>query len=251
MQVDLGQLYKIQQVKVFPVLANFSVDAQNFPRRFRIETSDDPLFTSSRTIADHTNADYPSPGDKVAIFPGNDVAGQFVRLTATLLSGNQLALSKLEVWSAGRDVAQDCRITDVDSMEIFNAAAGGDITPEGPARGIGPDQSEYQILQALYPTMPASGPYLGLVAWRMIRIIFLSLCSGINWRQNIFDQISRFPINFSHEWFTDVTFKAFWLNAKFLPGMVPVWKPLRMMLSTLCPQQMVLTSPHAGERSHT
>ncbi len=163
-QADLGQLCKIQQVKVFPVLANFSLDAPNFPRRFRIEISDDPLFTSSRIIADHTNADYPAPGDKVAIFPGNDVAGRFVRLTATLLSGNQLALSKLEVWSAGRDVAQGGRVTDVDSMEIFNAAAGGDITPAGPAHGIGPDQSEYQILQALYPTMPASGPYLGLVA---------------------------------------------------------------------------------------
>ncbi|MGC9259029.1 MAG: discoidin domain-containing protein, partial [Phycisphaerae bacterium] len=102
-QVDLGQSRTIEQVKLFPVLAYFSYDAQCFPRRFRIEAADDVEFSVRKIIADHTKADYPSPEDKVAIFPGNGVSGRYVRLTATLLTDKQLALSKFEVWSGGQD----------------------------------------------------------------------------------------------------------------------------------------------------
>ncbi|MHB1767964.1 MAG: beta-L-arabinofuranosidase domain-containing protein, partial [Phycisphaerae bacterium] len=166
-QVDLGQSRKIEQVKLLPALANFSLDAMGFPQRFRIEAADDEQLTSSRIIADQTKVDYPDPGDKVAIFPGHGVTGRYVRLTATLLTGKQLALSKLEVWSEGHDAAQGCRVTDVDCMEIFSAAAGGDITPAAPAHGTGPDQSQYEMMRAIYPTMPAYatiGSYMGIVA---------------------------------------------------------------------------------------
>ena len=153
-QVDLGQSWKIDQVKLMPVL-DFSFEAQRFPQRFRIEASDDAQFKSARIIADHTKATYPSPGDKVAIFRAAGVIGRYVRLTSTLLTNRSLALSKLEVWSEGRDVAQGCRVTDVDSVEIFDASADGDITPAMSAHGTGPDQPEYEMLRAIYPTMPA------------------------------------------------------------------------------------------------
>ena len=166
-QVDLGQPRTIDQIKLMPMLMNYSYAAAGFPQRFRIDVSQDAVFASTETIADHTKADYPSPGDKVAIFPGNGISGRFVRLTATLLTDRQLALSKFEVWSEGRDVAQGCRVTAVDSMEVFNAAAGGYICPAAPAHGTGPDQGEYETLRAVYPAMPAyatMGSYLGLVA---------------------------------------------------------------------------------------
>lgn len=165
-QVDLGQAQKINQIKLLPMLANFSYDAQCFPRRFKIEAANDELFASSVTIADHTKADYPSPGDKVAIFSGYGIAGRYVRLTATLLTARQLALSKLEVWSEGRDVAQGCTVTDVDSMEVFSAAAGGWITPAALAHGSGPDQRGYEAMRAVLPAMPAYATtelYLGVV----------------------------------------------------------------------------------------
>ncbi|MCL5945886.1 MAG: glycoside hydrolase family 127 protein [Planctomycetes bacterium] len=153
-QVDLGQSRKIDQVKLMPML-DFSFISQRFPRRFRIEASDNAQFHASQIIADYTKADYPSPGDKVAIFSADGVTGRYVRVTATLLTGRSLALSKLEVWSDGRDVAQGCRVTDVDSVEIFDASADGDITPAPLARGAGADQAAYEQLRAIYPTMPA------------------------------------------------------------------------------------------------
>ena len=153
-QVDLGRSRKIDQVKLMPVL-DFSFESQRFPHRFRIEASDDEQFKSARMIADYTKADYPSPGDKVAIFPAAGIIRRYVRLTTTLLTNRSLALSKLEVWSEGRDVAQGCRVTDVDSVEVFDASADGDITPAMSAHGTGPDQPEYEMLRAIYPTMPA------------------------------------------------------------------------------------------------
>ncbi|MHB1768416.1 MAG: beta-L-arabinofuranosidase domain-containing protein [Phycisphaerae bacterium] len=153
-QVDLGQSRKIDQVKLMPVL-DFGFDAQHFPQRFRLEASDDAQFTSTKMIADHTKADYPSPSDTVAIFPAADVAGRYVRLTATLLTSRCLALSKLEVWSEGHDAAEGCRVTDVDSMEVFDEAGGGYITPSMPAHGTGADQAKYEYLRAVYPSMPA------------------------------------------------------------------------------------------------
>ncbi|MGC8625570.1 MAG: beta-L-arabinofuranosidase domain-containing protein, partial [Phycisphaerae bacterium] len=153
-QVDLGQSRKIDQIKLMPVL-DFSFESQRFPQRFRIEASDESQFQSVRMIADYTRANYLSPGDKVAIFPAVGVTGRYVRLTATLLTDRCLALSKLEVWSEGRDVAQGCRVTDIDSVEVFDASAGGYITPAMPAHGTWPDQPEYETLRAIYPTMPA------------------------------------------------------------------------------------------------
>ena len=166
-QVDLGQSRKIDRVKLLPVMANFSWNAQCFPQRFRIEVSQDAEFHTRRIIADYTHADYPPPGDRVAIFPGRAASGRFVRLTATLLTGNQLALSKLEVWSQGRDVAQGCRVTDSDNTEVLNLSAGGDITPAASAHGGGSDQRQYEALRLIYPTMPAyatNGAYMGIVA---------------------------------------------------------------------------------------
>ncbi len=166
-QVDLGRTRKIEQVKLFPVLANFSYEAQCFPQRFRLEASDNPQFQLTQIISDYTNVDYPSPEDKVAIFSASGVTGRYVRLTATRLTDKQLALSKFEVWSEGRDVAQGCRVTDVDSMEIFNAAAEGYICPAASAHGTGPDQPEYEAMRAVYPAMPAYATidyYMGIVS---------------------------------------------------------------------------------------
>ncbi|MGC9259198.1 MAG: beta-L-arabinofuranosidase domain-containing protein, partial [Phycisphaerae bacterium] len=157
-QVDLGQARNIDQIKLLPVL-DFGFDAQHFPKRFRIEAADDVQFTSPKVIADHTRADYPSPGDKVAIFSGNGTRGRYVRLTATRLSDKQLAFSKFEVWSDGRDVAQGCRVTDVDSVETFSAAAGGYIPMVATSHGHGPDQVGYELLRTIYPAMP---PYTGI-----------------------------------------------------------------------------------------
>ena len=153
-QVDLGRSYRIDAVKLFPAL-RFGFNARYFPHRFRIEAADDVGFHHPCMLVDHTGADYPPPGDRIITFHIRGVKGRYVRLTATLLSQRHLALSKLEVWSGGHDVARNCRVIDSDALEIYNAAAGGDITPAVPAHGHGADQLQYEVMRAIYPAMPA------------------------------------------------------------------------------------------------
>lgn len=153
-QVDLGRSRKMDAIKLYPAL-RFGFTAGYFPQRFRIEASDDAQFSTSHIIADHTHANYPPPGDRVVVFNARGITGRYVRLTATVLTQRHLALSKLEVWSGGHDAAQGCRVTDVDAMEIYNAAAGGYITPMKLSHGRGGDQSQYEIMREIYPAMPA------------------------------------------------------------------------------------------------
>ena len=110
-QIDLGATRMIDRVKLFPQ-TDWGDSSPGFPARFRVEASDDPRFTKSISIVDHTGADYPSPGDVVGVFPASGVSGRYVRVTATRLRQKQFQLAKLEVWSGGRDVAEGCPAAD-------------------------------------------------------------------------------------------------------------------------------------------
>ncbi|MCX6895465.1 MAG: glycoside hydrolase family 127 protein, partial [Verrucomicrobia bacterium] len=110
-QVDLGRSVPIDKIKLFP-LVNWSAISAGFPARFKIEVSDDREFKAANLITDQTTADYPKPSDEVSVFPGAGKVGRYVRLTTTRLRDQKLALTKLEVWSGGKDVAQDCPTAD-------------------------------------------------------------------------------------------------------------------------------------------
>jgi DUF1680 family protein len=110
-QVDLGSPYALDRVKLFPMI-DFGLSSQNFPVRFRVEGSTNPQFSSPAVLADCTGGDFPEPGDAVSLFPVNGVTARYVRVTVTRLRSRQFQLSKLEVWSGGKDAAEGCPITD-------------------------------------------------------------------------------------------------------------------------------------------
>lgn len=110
-QVDLGASRPIDAVKLLPML-DWGANAQSFPARFKVEVSDDPAFKTASLFTDQTGADYPNPHDEVAVFKATGKAGRYVRLTATRLRNQKLALTKLEVWSGGKDVAQGGAVAD-------------------------------------------------------------------------------------------------------------------------------------------
>ena len=153
-QVDLGRSRRIDAIKLFPAL-RFGFSASYFPRRFRIEVSETANFNLARIIIDYTHHDYLTPGDKIITFNAHGETGRYVRLTATVLSDQRLAMSKLEVWANGSDVAQGCPVTDVDAMEVYDAAAGGYISPAKLTHGHETDQAQYEIMRRIYPAMPA------------------------------------------------------------------------------------------------
>jgi DUF1680 family protein len=111
--IDLGQPRTIDAVKLFPQYDNnWPPSAWAYLVRFRFEAAIDSAFTKARVIADHTAADDPNPYDVVGVFKAAGVVGRYVRLTVTRSHGDRFALSKMEVWSGGKDVAEGSSVTD-------------------------------------------------------------------------------------------------------------------------------------------
>src|ERR1035437_6577649 len=95
-QIDLGQRKKIDGIKLLPKLILYGyVRSEGFPSRFKIEMSDDPTFTASILYENQTREDFKDPYDLVCTFAGKEVMARYVRLTATRLRQQKLALSKL------------------------------------------------------------------------------------------------------------------------------------------------------------
>lgn len=116
-QIDLGQIRNIDSVKLYPYLGGYDVESVGFPVNFTIEASDDSTFQHYAMISDHNYARsaYPDPYDRVAIFPVlNTMRARYVRLTATTLRQQVLDMSKMEIYSGWKDVAQGCVSSDKD-----------------------------------------------------------------------------------------------------------------------------------------
>ena len=131
-QVDLGARTEIQRVRLLPCYDDFnSIGAGfGFPVRFKIEVSDDAQFKSGVTLnlpaSDETSAlDFANPGLKpyeVAVSSSKEIAGRYVRVTATKLAPRQndfiFALAELQIFNAsGENIAQGRSVSALDSIE--------------------------------------------------------------------------------------------------------------------------------------
>lgn len=109
-QVDLGEERELDAVVVVPAMLG-AAEAYGFPRRFRLDASNDPLFADSVPLLDQTGADVPpvlAPWHTAA--PG--VKARYVRFTATKLSPQPgmssrfiFCLGEILIFSGGRNVA--------------------------------------------------------------------------------------------------------------------------------------------------
>jgi uncharacterized protein YkvS len=172
-QVDLVESRKIEMVKLFPMLLDYSTIAQDFPVRFCLESSDDPEFKTVTKIADHTGSDYPDPGDVVGLFKSAGVNGRYVRLTVTQSRERDkkfyFSLSKMEVWSGGKDVAQGSPITDSVSGNLGRTLLtrtprpqGEEVVTDNPGNVIPADQWKPVAYKAQAPLKGVrldSGPF--------------------------------------------------------------------------------------------
>jgi DUF1680 family protein len=173
-QVDLLSSQPIEAVKLCPaavLLEDGTGHNQGFPVRFKIEASDDPEFKAAQFIVDYTSADYPNPGDKITQYPARGVKGRYVRLTATRLRGRKpkvfdFAISKIDVLSGGKDIAQGCLLT-ADSVYGNQGLAVLTRPPRPMGEGIVTDHPENVIPQrhwrpvAYKASAPLGGVTLG------------------------------------------------------------------------------------------
>lgn len=163
-QVDLGRTQKIDAIKLLPFRI-WSGNSMGFPERFKIEIANDPEFRTAVLVTDRLQASCPAPVDDVVVFPAGGVAGRYVRLTATRLRQKQLALAKLEVMAAGRDVAEGCPVSDSEQGRLKSSTLTRPPRPMG--EGVATDNPGNVIPAARWHPVayqaqtPRSGVTLG------------------------------------------------------------------------------------------
>src|SRR5881394_93988 len=122
-QVDLGQVMPIDEVRLIPARPTDFADTPGFgfPRRFRVEAATADSFSEQTVLADNTSRDVPNPGDHAAVVPAKNCNARFVRVTATRLWERTqdcvFALAELQVFSGTNNVATGAKITALDSIE--------------------------------------------------------------------------------------------------------------------------------------
>lgn len=123
-QIDLGMERALDAVVVIPAMLG-AAEAHGFPRRFRIDVSNDPLFAESTTLLDQTHGDVEMPLAPWHV-PALKVKARHVRFTATKLVpkprlANQFifCLGELLVFSGGRNVALQAPVLAPKSVETL------------------------------------------------------------------------------------------------------------------------------------
>ena len=112
-QIDLGQSKKIDGIKLLPGAQGWGPASGGFPSHFKLEVSNDVDFKHSVMYEDWTlKEEFPNPDDMVITFASKEVIGRYVRLTATSLRDNKLAMTKIIVLSDGKDIAEGCPATE-------------------------------------------------------------------------------------------------------------------------------------------
>jgi uncharacterized protein len=112
-QIDLGAVKKIDAIKLLPGVQGWGPASGGFPCKFRLEVSNDADFSHSIMYEDYTlKGEFPIPDDLVSTFSTKELNARYVRLTATLLRDNKLAMTKIMVMSEGKDIAEGCATTE-------------------------------------------------------------------------------------------------------------------------------------------
>jgi signal transduction histidine kinase len=123
-QIDLGAEYPLDAVVVIPAMLGVA-EAYGFPRRFRIDASNDPLFAESDTLLDQTATDaLPSLAPWCVTAKG--IKARHIRFTATKLAAQPhqtkrhiFCLGELLVFSHGRSVALHAQVLAPNSVETL------------------------------------------------------------------------------------------------------------------------------------
>ncbi len=124
-QVDLGRSVPLSNIVLHPCNDDFNNIGEGFgfPRRFKVEISENPEFQQDvTTIAESKREDAPNPGLKAQVFAVKNVAARYIRVTATKLAPRQndyiFALAELAALDAtGTNVALKASVTALDSIE--------------------------------------------------------------------------------------------------------------------------------------
>lgn len=124
-QVDLGTNQTIDLVAVVPALVDFEPvnrSAYAFPRRFRIDASDDETFATFAPLFVQTDSDYTQTGMAPLVVPTPGAKARFIRFTVTKLSEVEgrwtYALGELIALNGNRNVALGKKVNAVGTTTL-------------------------------------------------------------------------------------------------------------------------------------
>ena len=147
-QLDLGRSVVIDRIVLRPCFDDFNKIGAGFgfPRRFRVEASDDADFREGRLlIVGREEADVPNPGTAPQTFSADGATARYVRLTATKPAPRAndyiLALAEMQVFDGtGVNVAPGATVSALDSIEApprwRKANLVDDVNPPDDATGL-------------------------------------------------------------------------------------------------------------------
>lgn len=133
-QIDLGQSVNIEGIKILPPSQGWGPAAIGFPALFNIKVSDDPEFKTYVMYEDRsTGYDVPDPGLEYNTFTysGARVKARYVRFTATKFRLNRFCLTKIMVFSGGKDVAEGCPVAESERTNAVTDALTRPARPDG------------------------------------------------------------------------------------------------------------------------
>jgi signal transduction histidine kinase len=122
-EVDLGAEMPLDDVRIFPARPkDFPARSGfGFPLRFRVEAANDPDFAQPAILLDQTGADFINPAENPVVIPARGIRARHVRVTATRLWERSndfiFALSELQIYSGGKNVALGAAVSSLDSIE--------------------------------------------------------------------------------------------------------------------------------------
>lgn len=117
-ELDLGKGYDIDQIALIPVRMDWHLlehPSYSFPKRFKVEVSDDPRYEWKQVVGDFMKEDFPYPGVSPVIMPVKGFKVRFVRLIVT--APRIFALSEIMVMKGNRNIAIGCRVNASDSAQ--------------------------------------------------------------------------------------------------------------------------------------
>jgi DUF1680 family protein len=119
-QIDLGAIFPIEAVKLYPYFydtGDIGAHTHNFPIRFRIEASAGEAFDNPVMIIDQTAFDFIGYPLEIKTYkPAVQLSARYVRLT--VIQPDVFELWRFEVISGGRDVAEGKNLSDSGKGEL-------------------------------------------------------------------------------------------------------------------------------------
>ena len=173
-QIDLGRSIDIEAIKILPPSQVWGQASFGFPTRFSISVSDDADFKTYKMYEDQSGIDeFPDPHHRVLTFSGVRVKGRYVRFTATHLRMQRLVLTRILVFSGGKDVAEGCKVTDSNPSPAYD--------PNRLTRPLRPD-GEYVVTDNPGNVIPANQWHPAVIKARVPM-------SGVTLKGGLFERV--------------------------------------------------------------